>query len=438
MSSESYPEWIEKEKERFEVLRESTEEKLKNPIHNSRVTDIEVECKNIDWNLNFKKVREHVHDGKGARITVKRKTPGAMDKVQAELNKEDLWDNLKKENKYKANQHVLAEKEKALATLKNNKDKKLFEQALALNKDRAAIAKYANDQERTDRMQKSKSNTRGDIQTDINVKKEINHTMLHGERESANEKRLAVINHQGHDWIYEKNGKKEKFTALDDRYKPTIIIEKKDENKHFSSDNNACIYEGGRSDKQDETKGRNLEQVFQLAKTRAQEIKEERVKLAQLKDKAKNAFNNAAQPPDPKGPNPGLGSDLDPDDNPPRPNSPNMAQVQPKEEKVEMKDKEQPKIISKPKKEQKESKHKSFSYKKIAAQRQDKKEQTSVRDNSQESEQSKTKGQNQETKSHQNTTSRKSVYKKMAANRINTSKTKNNNQNKSFDKGHKQ
>jgi hypothetical protein len=339
MGSEDYSEWVKQEQKRFNEKAEQLEKRL----WKEKSVEVKNTFKRIKKELYEKEVltKEPINalgqkEKQRVEWKLRNPPPGAMEKVDAEYKKLHEIYLAKKEVTYETTRQILREKEKYQSTL-NEKEAALFEKALNVKEDRAFVTKYEAERNRVERMRDSVPKAK---EKDILPKGELHKELLEGERKTkeqlVREDRPVKINHQEHDWVYEKKGNEERFLAKDDGGKTLMVIEKIDKNREFTAKDNAGIIEHEKEPKV-EQKGKDLETVFEEARPKLDRIKEEenqRNPQRRNKDPKNRDDNND------DGPNDG-GLKPDPDDRGPKPSSPGSAVLPPKTEKPDLVEEEQ-------------------------------------------------------------------------------------------------
>ena len=236
-----YPAWIEEQQRYFTKRQDSIykDHKLAEDI------EYESKAKEIDENLNYRKKVGPSLDYTPDRGTTKTekvyRNPTAMEKVDAELDKQDYKFFLENKTQYNTTKKLLQEKEDRHSVYQTKEERDLFEEALELQKDRDAIHKYESERDFREGMQKSINEDKEGSHTKTDFNKEV----LEGEYEAylkiRDENRSATIHHKGHEWEYEKKGDQERFQIKNEQGTPLITIEKLDKDKDFDARRNAYI-----------------------------------------------------------------------------------------------------------------------------------------------------------------------------------------------------
>ena len=280
-------------REYYEYRAQEIQRDLRERKYKERDQIVENQCSDIDKQLNDRTRRytnpnfNYTPYGSTNRITEKDiGSPTAMEKVEAELDKQDYRRPLNNDIQYDQSKITLEEKERERDGLQDQTEKEAFSDAVNIQGDRDFISSYEEQQERNkQREEKVQEHLEREAQAPTTQNDTRFSDKVGKAEKDFNERfKQAEIYHQGATWEYQKEGQSELFLTKDAKGDLVATIEKVDSSKSFEEGKNARIEMRNRPDLQKQP--RNLEEIM---KTESPEIEKAKKEIAQ--EKTKEDFN---------------------------------------------------------------------------------------------------------------------------------------------------
>ena len=191
------------------------------------------------------------------------KNPTVMDKVEAELKKQDINEPTDRENNYKATKWVLEKKEEFLKTITGDAARRQFIDAVGINEDKKIIDEFEAEQEK-ELSAYEQYKEPGDIKAKDDPEEHLKKV------NQSNLNRTVNIQHKGVNWTYARNGREESFTHTTTSGQPVVRITKNTPHKNFDEGKNSIVETFG--DKPGKTEAYSMDLAFGLAKDKIEKF----------------------------------------------------------------------------------------------------------------------------------------------------------------------